>query len=210
METLGRWLSSHSVDLLLCQEVFHDTRAGDSQSIGLARALGLESYYGPNKFRQVGHHGNTILTKLKVEAFENHDISTNRLERRGALYLRLRYADAPLHVFNVHLGLNEGQRKKQLKAIGALVQGRCSEGEAVVLAGDFNDWRQRLGSLVVDELGFENAMGMVAPDQSRTWHARRPLFSLDRICVKNLRVAEVGRLDGEPWSELSDHLPLFA
>ena len=80
----------------------------------------------------------------------------------------------------------------------------------MVLAGDFNDWRQRLGSLVVDELGFENAMGMAAPDQRRTWHARRPLFSLDRIYVKNLRVAEVGRLDGEPWSQLSDHLPLFA
>jgi endonuclease/exonuclease/phosphatase family metal-dependent hydrolase len=172
--------------------------------------MGLESFYGANKFRAIGHHGNTTLTRLKVERFVNHDISTNRIERRGALYVRLGLNGTPLHVFNVHLGLNHRQRLSQVKRIGALMGELCLAGEPVLLAGDFNDWRRELEAYIVDELGFDDAFAGHAPESVRTWHARRPVFSLDRIYTRHVRVGHAGRLDGAPWSELSDHLPLFA
>jgi hypothetical protein len=84
---LGPALGVHNPDLLLCQEVFHCRQTGLSQSANLAEALSLESYYGANKFRRVGHHGNTTFTRLAVQGFKNHDISTNFIERRGALYV---------------------------------------------------------------------------------------------------------------------------
>jgi endonuclease/exonuclease/phosphatase family metal-dependent hydrolase len=210
MQAIGRALAEHHADLVLCQEVFHCATTGASQSGGLADAMGLCGYYGANKFRSLGHHGNSTFTRLAVEQFTNHDISTNRVERRGALYMRLSMNGQPLHVFNVHLGLNRWQRLEQVKQIVGLADSVGKPGEPMLLAGDFNDWRRELDAVIVNTLGFDNALAEQPPESVRTWHARRPVFSLDRIYTRNLIVARAGRLDGSPWSELSDHLPLFA
>lgn len=210
MTAIGQALSQHSADLVLCQEVFHCARTGDSQSGLLAHAMGLPCYYGANKFRGVGHHGNSTFTRHQVDHFVNHDISTNRIERRGALYVRMLIGKQPLHVFNVHLGLNGWQRMSQVKYIEGLLSQLARPSDPVLLAGDFNDWRQELDRRIVEELGFVNALGDHDPAIGRTWHARRPVFALDRIYARNLRVQRAGRFDGQPWSELSDHLPLFA
>lgn len=210
MSAVGKALSDHNVDLLLCQEVFHCARGGGSQSGNLAAAMGLSSYYGANKFRVIGHHGNTTFTRYSVERFVNHDISTNRIERRGALYVRLSLDHAPLHVFNVHLGLNRWQRISQIRQIAELVEELSNADEPVLLAGDFNDWNRELDRLITSELGFHNAFGTHEPQAARTWHARRPVFALDRIYTRHLEVARAARLDGDPWSDLSDHLPLYA
>lgn len=210
MAALGQALAEHDADVVLCQEVFHSSRTGASQSGHLAQAMGLSSYYGANKFRAVGHHGNTTLTRLKVESFVNHDISTNRIERRGALYVRLGLDGSPLHVFNVHLGLNRWQRLSQIKQIATVIAEVCGAGEPLLLAGDFNDWRHDLDRFIVGELGLSNAFADHEPATILTWHARRPVFNLDRIYIRNLRVQRADRLHGAPWSELSDHLPLYA
>ncbi len=211
MSDLGRALREHPIDLLLCQEVFHSAETGGaSQSGHLAQELGFDSYYGANKFREIGHHGNTTLTRLRVLHFQNHDISTNRIERRGALYVRVSFGKHPLHVFNVHLGLNQWQRAEQIRKVAEVMDEQCKQGEPVLLAGDFNDWHEKLDRLIVDQLGFQNAFhGHPAPTL-RTWHARRPVFNLDRIYVRNLKPKEAQRLSGQPWTELSDHLPLWA
>lgn len=210
MAAIGRALGERGADLILCQEVFHCAQTGASQSGGLAEAMGLSAYYGANKFRMVGHHGNSTFTRLAVEHFENHDISTNRVERRGALYVRLSIKSGPLHVFNVHLGLNRWQRMRQVNYLSGVVDEVVKAGEPVLIAGDFNDWRRELEAVFVDGMGFDNALAGHPPDTVRTWHARRPVFSLDRIYTRNLAVGNAGRLSGEPWSQLSDHLPLFA
>lgn len=210
MGAMGQALLAERVDVLLCQEVFHCARTGDSQSGGLAEALGFTHYYGANKFRAVGHHGNTTLTQLPVDHVRNHDISTNPLERRGVLHLRTHVGGKVLHIFNVHLGLNGYQRSTQLSLIGKVMAEMCARQDAVVLAGDFNDWRQQLGPRIERELGMHSALpggGALAP---KTWHARRPMLPLDRIYLRNLTVQQAGCLQGEPWSELSDHLPLYA
>ncbi len=210
MSELGKALRGHPIDLLLCQEVFHCARTGDSQSGHLAQELGLESYYGANKFREIGHHGNTTLTRLRVLHFQNHDISTNRIERRGALYVRVRLGKTTVHVFNVHLGLNQWQRAEQVRKVGEIMAEQCGQSEPVLLAGDFNDWNEKLEGAIVGKLGFSNAFSGKPAKSTRTWHARRPVFSLDRIYVRNLQPHSAERLSGEPWSELSDHLPLWA
>lgn len=210
MDQLGREISRYEADLVLCQEVFHCARGGASQSEHLAEVMGLQACYGQNKVRDVGHHGNSTFTRLQVESFQNFDISTNRIERRGALYVRLVCDDVPLHVLNVHLGLNRWQRLTQMRRIADLIAHKAKAGEPVLLAGDFNDWRRELDRLIVGELGFHNAHGDHAPDAARTWHARRPVFSLDRIYTRNLAVTSASRPIGEPWSTLSDHLPLVA
>jgi len=203
-------LGNLAVDLLLCQEVFHNEHTETSQSANLARVLGLNSYYGANKFRNIGHHGNTTFTRLSVEFFENHDISTNRIERRGALYVRSRFNGLPLHIFNVHLGLSQNQRQQQIHQVQQIIEHQCPNGDPIILAGDFNDWSKRLNPMITEKLGFHNAFADIRAQAIRTWPAGLPVFGLDRIYLKNLNAVEVKRLDGKPWSELSDHLPLWA
>lgn len=210
MRHLGEALAAQGVDIALCQEVFHCARTGNSQTRHLAEALGFESYYGKNKTRSVGHHGNSTFTRLKVDLYENHDLSVNRIERRGALYARMHIADRMLHVFNVHLGLSGGQRKAQIDRIADLVHQLCRDDEPVLLAGDFNDWGRVLTDAVCREMGFADVFADHAEHEIRTWHARRPVFALDRIYVRNLKPVLAKRLTGEPWSDLSDHLPLVA
>ena len=211
MSELGGALREHPIDLVLCQEVFHSAESGGaSQSHHLAQELGFDPYYGANKFREIGHHGNTTLTRLPVSLSENHDISTNRIERRGALYVCIQLASTRLHVFNVHLGLNRWQRADQISRVGELMAERCASGEPVVLAGDFNDWQKKLDPVITSTLGFHNAFAGQDERAIRTWHARRPVFNLDRIYVRGLGIERAERLAGEPWSGLSDHLPLWA
>jgi endonuclease/exonuclease/phosphatase family metal-dependent hydrolase len=205
---ISRALSRMSADLLLCQEVFHSEKGDVSQSAFLADALQLDSYYGANKFRTVGHHGNTTFTHLAVHSVENHDISTNWIERRGALYVKARFGRRPLHVFNVHLGLNKRQRITQIGKLAKILPKKCLHNDPVILAGDFNDWNGRLEELIINDLGFNNALKDL--EYKATWHAQRPVFNLDRIYLKNLVVTNVARLSGNPWTRLSDHLPLMA
>ena len=205
---LGRVLATHAVDLLLCQEVFHGVRAGVAQSDELAALVGLPSYYGANRRRKLGHHGNATFTRYPVSLIENHDVSTNLLERRGVLYMKLDLSGHVLHVLNVHLGLNSRQRLKQVRRIAVLLATTVRHGESVILAGDFNDWPRRLDRIIVEGLGFTNAFATHGRRETLTWHARRPLFNLDRIYVRNLKVRRAKRLCGDPWRNLSDHLPL--
>lgn len=210
MEELGDALAPHAPDIVLCQEVFHCARTGGSQTGELADALSLHGYYGGNKHRQIGHHGNSTFTRRQAEHHRNHDLSTNRVERRGVLHVKLPVGDRTLHVFNAHLGLNSGQRRAQVRQIDSLVRDACVPGDPLLLAGDFNDWRGELDRHIVSDLGFENVFAEHAGHEIRTFPAGRPLVNLDRIYTRNLEVGDAGRLHGAPWSTLSDHLPLWA
>ena len=209
MARIGAELEHLEPNLLTCQEVFHCARGGAPQSDGLAEAFGFPHYYGANKFRAVGHHGNTTLTSLPVTEHENHDISTNPVERRGALYVRAEVDGVPLHVFNVHLGLDGYQRSTQLRRIGALMDEAVAHEEPVILAGDFNDWRKQLHAHV-RKLDLHSVFEHLQRTMPKTWHARRPVLPLDRIYVRHLEVLDAGILSGAPWTDLSDHLPLWA
>jgi endonuclease/exonuclease/phosphatase family metal-dependent hydrolase len=214
MATLGGALALHQADIVMCQEVFHCSRGRGSQSELLAEALKLHSYYGGNKFHARGHHGNTTFSRLPAEHSSNHDISTNRIERRGMLYVRLALDQSPLHVINVHLGLNAYQRRAQVRRVAELIETQAKPDEPVLLAGDFNDWNLELDRVIVQQLSLHNAFADLADPAaailSRTWHARRPIFNLDRIYVRHVKAVEARRLDGGSWQELSDHLPLMA
>lgn len=209
-EQLTYALKAREPDVVLVQEAFHPAEAEErmQQSTELASRLGMTSFYEPNKHRRVGHHGNATVTRYDIVDSQNYDISTNRFERRGALYARLDVGGKPLHVLNVHLGLNQRQRLHQIGMIRDIVEARVPKHEAFILAGDFNDWNRYLDPVVMRELGVENSLGLEGQG-ARTWPARRPVFCLDRVYVRNLQTHQTTRLVGEPWTELSDHLPLW-
>lgn len=207
VHNIGEALAPLQPNLVLCQEVFH---SDIQQSARLGEALGLTPHYGPNRLRKQSSCGNAILSGFRAEEVKNHNVSTNIVERRGVLYARLQLDERPLHVFNVHLGLNQPQRLRQIKRVAALVAHHCALDEPVLIAGDFNDWTRRIDREVTEQMGFTNALAHLQGKAALTWHVRRPVFNLDRIYVRNLKVEQASVLDGGAFQVLSDHYPLLA
>ena len=208
---LASRMSERSPDLILCQEVFHghDSRKAN-QTAELADSLGFKSAYVANSTYRRGHHGNATLTRFQVLHHEHVDLSTNVIERRGVLYTVLQTENGPLHVFNTHLGLNRWQRHKQIQRIISLIQQQVPASEAVILAGDFNDWTGHLDQWVQNESRLSSALTHTTKESRRSFPSRTPLFGLDRIYYDGLQLIEANVLRSPTWHYLSDHLPLEA
>lgn len=200
-------LREREPDLLLCQEVFHTHCDAERQSEILGYHLGLEHSFGPNKFYGAGCHGNATFTNLPLVHAVNIDVSHSRFERRGILHTHLDLAHTSLEILNTHFSLTARQRRKQLETLlGAIPDGDVP----VLVAGDFNDWSGRLDQMVDRTRHLESVLDELVPRKRRTYPAKRPVLSLDRIYYRGLVLRDARVLRGEPWSRISDHLPIEA
>lgn len=207
-------------DILCLQEVQGEnlkrklqfnTYPDQSQHQWFGEYLALKNSYGANARYKHGHHGNAVLSKHKLDPKHNLNISVNRLEQRGVLHCQIQpdNCSTPIVVLNAHLNLLHKDRIKQYDAIVEYVNDAIDCHQPLILAGDFNDWRclstRRLKCLGVTEV-FEH----LYHKSPKTFPAKWPLLSLDRIYVKNLRILDAVVHAGIPWSTLSDHLPISA
>jgi endonuclease/exonuclease/phosphatase family metal-dependent hydrolase len=186
------------------------------------------SAYGMNAVYDHGHHGNALLSTFPISDTRNHDVSDHAYEQRGILHCELETPSGIVHCYVVHLGLFEGGRGRQTEALIDAVNTWAPNGEPVVIAGDFNDWRNTLSDRlrdslgvaeVFDQLGQRNKLGelvrslagrkpRLAP--ARTFPAALPWFRLDRIYVRGFKVEDAQVLHGPLWARLSDHAPIVA
>jgi endonuclease/exonuclease/phosphatase family metal-dependent hydrolase len=159
-----------------------------------------------------GHHGNAILSRFPIVSMQNEDVSNHRFERRGLLHCVVTVPGWPrnLHCVCVHLSLHERGRRRQLEAIGGRLAELASRDLPIIVAGDFNDWRQRADAILEDRLGLSEVSASRNGRAARTYPSMLPLLRLDRIYVRGFSVlgAQVHR--GAPWSLLSDHLAVSA
>ena len=191
----------------------------------------LHSAYGMNAVYDHGHHGNALLSAFPIGATRNHDVSDHAYEQRGILHCVLQAPKCEVHCYVVHLGLFEAGRGRQTEALIEAVLASAPNGEPVIIAGDFNDWRNQLSARlraklgvveVFDELGSGSALGdlvrslarrksQVNPaNPARTFPAALPWFRLDRIYVRGFKVESAKVMHGSLWAKLSDHAPIVA
>lgn len=175
----------------------------------LADAMWSDYAYGRNAVYPQGHHGNAVLSRFPIEYYENLDISVGKSEKRGLLYCRIVAPESGvnLHLICAHLGLSAGQRRAQLTMLAERVNS-LPAGEPVVVAGDFNDWRQQANRPLKALAGLEEIFTRARGRPARTFPARFPLLRLDRIYVKNVHAGQPQALDLQQWRHLSDHAPL--
>ena len=209
-------LRALSPDIVFLQEVQdaharHAARHSDwpvlAQSRFLAEGLWSEVHYGRNAVYDHGHHGNLILSRFPVGTVRNDDISGHRFERRGLLHAMIDLKGVQAHCFCVHLGLFERGRRKQIETIVEAVTARAGPHAPLIVAGDFNDWRntaeERLAEIGLTEVFRANNVRL-----PRTFPGRLPLLRLDRIYSRGLKTVQAQRLSS--WKGLSDHLALHA
>ena len=173
---------------------------------------GSHCVYGMNAVYHDGHHGNAVVSRHPIPVWENIDISHHPIESRGLLHCEIEVEGwkEPLHCINVHLGLWARSRRFQLEWLVDRIRASVPAKGPLVVAGDFNDWRSQASKYLAKELGlyevFESTEGRLA----KSYPAQMPIFPLDRIYVRDLKVEGVERHSGAAWSRLSDHVALAA
>jgi endonuclease/exonuclease/phosphatase family metal-dependent hydrolase len=110
----------------------------------------------------------------------------------------------------VHFGLINRSRLRQASFLVDFVQQEIPAHAPLIIAGDFNDWRQRTSSYLAEELGLKEVFESHHGRHARSFPAALPFLSLDRIYVRGFSIASAQVLHGQRWRRLSDHAALTA
>jgi endonuclease/exonuclease/phosphatase family metal-dependent hydrolase len=178
----------------------------------LADSVWSDFAYGKNAIYDEGHHGNAILSRYPIARSDNIDVSAHRFESRGLLHCEISIPGwhESLHCVCVHLGLFKRGRTKQLLALERHIEQLVPPQAPLVIAGDFNDWREAASRILVERLNLSEAFEATRGRAACTYPCALPLFRLDRIYVRGFHVAKAQVHQGRPWSRISDHAVLSA
>jgi len=213
IHNLGHAVEQFDADIVCLQEVRKMNRREAQRfahwpEAAQADYLAPEGYaavYRTNAITRHGEHGNAVLTRWPVLAYQHEDISDHRLEQRGLLHCEVQVHGVRVHVIVVHLGLIRGSRVRQIAQLREFVQREIAGEEPLLIAGDFNDF----GAWMHDAMA---AFGLHECEQTRqpTFPSRLPLVQLDHVFARGLRPVGLAAPRGAIWGRMSDHLPLIA
>jgi len=178
----------------------------------IADSVWQEVAYGKNAEYQHGHHGNALLSRFTMRKHENVDISAHAFEDRGMLHCELELGEnlPVLHCFCVHLGLTERGRQWQIGALVERIRVMVPRTDPIIIAGDFNDWRRKGNRALCQTLNVVEVFEHVKGRPARTFPSVMPMFRLDRIYARGLRVHDVRVHYAWPAARMSDHAALAA
>ncbi|MGE0615785.1 MAG: endonuclease/exonuclease/phosphatase family protein [Bacteriovoracia bacterium] len=201
-----------NADLVFLQEVSgaHGRHPGNQLEF-LADQVWPHMSYGKNAVYTNGHHGNAILSRYPIIRWENINISAHAYENRGMLHavVKPEPTGLPLHLICIHLGLTAFGREKQVQQLARRIENEVEADEPLIVAGDFNDWNQRVSRVLADSLGIREAFREVQGKHARTFPSFFPWLHLDRIYFRGLHASQAQCFTHHPWRGLSDHLALF-
>ncbi|MDQ5944949.1 MAG: hypothetical protein QG619_367 [Pseudomonadota bacterium] len=189
----------------------HENWPEEPQHEFLAEDFWHSTAYGQNVVYDHGHHGNAILSRLPIVGSHNQDVTHLQFERRGLLHCQIALSDgSTAHCVCVHLSLFGRSRIRQMTALADYLDGIAPNGTPLIIAGDFNDWRNRADDVLAQRLGLTEVFGGVAGRPVKSFPAGLPMFRLDRIYVRGFAVERAVVHFGAPWSKISDHAALSA
>jgi endonuclease/exonuclease/phosphatase family metal-dependent hydrolase len=222
IHNLGLAVEALDADLVFLQEVrlFHAREARHFARtsfgwphMGQAEYLAPEGYdvaYRTNAVTRHGEHGNALLSRWPIGDIGHHDVSDHRWEQRGLLHVPVQWQGMEVHAVVVHFGLVHASRVRQVQRLARFIADQVPAHAPLVVAGDFNDWGEKLDGMMQD-IGLQRA---AAPGRTRrdccTFPSLVPVFALDRCYVRGLVCRSTMVPRGTAWARMSDHLPLVA
>ena len=184
----------------------HKPDAGDDAT-ELGRLLGFTVAFGPNLIVAGRPYGNAVLSRYPIARAQNYDLSVRGREPRGCLRTDLTLpGGGSLHLFNLHLGLSGGERRRQAsQLLSADLLRDTALTAPLVVCGDFNTWFPG----PVPRL-LKSALQDSASSSGPTWPSGFPFLRLDRAYVDGgVRVERTGVCRDALARSASDHLPLW-
>jgi endonuclease/exonuclease/phosphatase family metal-dependent hydrolase len=222
IHNLGLGVEALDADLVFLQEVrlfnkrderhFDRTWLGwpDGGQADFLAPEGYEVAYRTNAFTRHGEHGNALLSRWPLGDIGHHDVSDHRFEQRGLLHVPVKWNGQILHAVVVHFGLAHRSRVRQVRRLADFLAREVPPGEMLVVAGDFNDWGEKLDA-PMRELGLVRAGSLLERSSQRlTFPSRVPVFAMDRVYFRGLVCCNTAVPRGTAWARMSDHLPLLA
>lgn len=221
LHELKSLLHEMHADLVFLQEVLgaqekHAERYEDwpeqAQYEFLAENIWPDYAYGKNAVYPEGHHGNAVLSRFPIVRWINEDVSAYRFEQRGLLHCEINVPGwkENLHCVCAHLALFSNGRKRQFVALRERIEREVPPEAPLIVAGDFNDWRCEADEFFAEPLNLVECFQKAYGKPARSFPSNFPMFRLDRIYTRGFSVRTAYVLAGRPWSDLSDHAPLFA
>ena len=149
----------------------------------------------------LGWHGNAILLSADIRCVSSHVMDLPGLEPRGAVIADIEKGGVKMRIVAVHLGLLSRSRKLQYHAI--LLKLAQMVPRPTVILGDFNEWGNVNGISRLPDFQ------VYAP--GATFHAARPVASLDRIALsREVSLKDAAVVETPLTRVASDHLPITA
>ncbi|MFI4932588.1 MAG: endonuclease/exonuclease/phosphatase family protein, partial [Burkholderiales bacterium] len=156
IHNLGLGVEALDADIVFLQEVrlFHrrESQRFDRTWFGWpeqgqADYLAPEGYdvaYRTSAITRHGEHGNALLSRWPIGEPDHHDVSAHRFEQRGLLHVPVRWQGQTLHAVVAHFGLTHSGRLQQVQYLSRFIAQFVPRGAPLLVAGDFNDWSERL------------------------------------------------------------------
>jgi len=187
-----------------------------NQLEGLADQMWPHFAYQKNVIFSRHHHGNAIMSRYPISNFVLKDITLGKLKKRGLLHgvIHIPQGESEkelvVHAVNAHLGLFQFERRFQTQELIEYVKKTINTASPLLIAGDFNDWRQRVTKELQHRLHVQEAFFSFGQNHARTFPSRLPILQLDRIYFRHAQMKSASCLKGRKWTVLSDHLPIMA
>ncbi len=194
--TLKRNLRRAQADLVCLQDLNPLPRLSDLKP----------SLSGWQQLQSTGAHNNLILSRDPIANCHVIPLNYHWHGDRNLIYAKI----GTLHLFCVNLGLFSHERRWQIAQIIAQIKALCLPTEAMILAGEFNDWTLENHHDISRELNVHEALADCFDTPIESYPAFWPLLKVDRIYYRNLNLHQAGRLVDDNWRPLSNHCPLFA
>jgi endonuclease/exonuclease/phosphatase family metal-dependent hydrolase len=149
------------------------------------------------------------LSRYPILQSLNSDISAHRFESRGLLHCQIEMPEQRrVPCICAHFGLFAKGRRAQTKALIESVRNEIPHDAPLIIAGDFNDWRNQMSSELALNLDIHDVFATHQGQPARSFPASLPLFRLDRIFVRGFSVLHSKVHIGGAWQRLSDHAAL--
>jgi len=195
-------ISEMNADVIALQEVMRPHR-GDDPLVTLSDAMGMHVAFAATRVHKRGEIGNAILSRWPIAGVSMLDLSFSRIEARVAVSARLRFRNGSLDVVATHLALADRTRHRQVRM---LLEHPDLHSAPTLLLGDMNAWRQCKATQALDEeLRDHHNL-----DWPASFPSAAPVFALDRVYSRGVRVLKLSAHLTRAAQRASDHLPVIA
>lgn len=210
LERIVRVIEHEHPDIICLQEVDQGAKRSrfDDQPALLAQHFGFEHrLFQLNHRLKIGGYGNLVLSRWPIAKHHQFSIRLGRKKNRGAQVCQVQTPAGPLRLVNWHLGLADAERQWQVRHALQHAGFHDCGGLPTVLAGDFNDWRNRLQGVLLEQFGLRQVT--TPPSRFRSFPAWLPLGALDKaFACERIRIERAHAVGSRLARVASDHLPL--
>lgn len=190
------FLRIENADIICLQEVNESAKAGFQVS-SLKEDLNMYSHFGANVVKLGSNYGLATYSKYKI-INQKHIYLSSKTEQRGMLHTKVKLGiGKKLNIINLHLGLNEVERKEQIKEVENFIK---NLEDPYIVVGDFND-----GDMKINKKLFKDVAKKLNKENILTFSTA--LDRIDYILVSpNIEIIDYDVL----MKNMSDHYPIVS